>query len=298
MFTAFSAGRTGALDAAPAAGNANTPLYPAWIAAWMALDTGFRDSLLCIIQDRTNRAPCPMDFGLFVTAQLLLAAVTICTVWLLAKRLTGSMLIAWLAAGFALLAKAPYVYANQFLTEALLLPLFSLLILFLVLAYQDRRPAWLLAAGVALALATLTRPGYVYLFYAMTLLLIVLALWRRRKPAILSLVLFLVGFTAVVTPWMLRNERQFGTLALTYQLCGLDPRATHRLQQNELARIRRRVRVLVPRLRRQRGEGDFSAAIVQKARLGHGHVLSERRAGRHAQGPGRHRQAATPCCPI
>jgi 4-amino-4-deoxy-L-arabinose transferase-like glycosyltransferase len=181
----------------------------------MALDTGLRDSLLCIVQDRTYRAPCPMDFGLFVTAQLLLAAITIFAVWLLAKRLSGSMLIAWLAAGFAILAKAPYVYANQFLTEALLLPLFSLFILFLVSAYQDRRPAWLLAAGVALALATLTRPGYVYLFYAMFLLLVVLALWQRRKPMVLSLVLFTIGFAAIATPWMLRNKLQLGTLALT-----------------------------------------------------------------------------------
>ncbi|MCG8547305.1 MAG: glycosyltransferase family 39 protein, partial [Alphaproteobacteria bacterium] len=210
----------GVLSTAAAPGNQNTPLYPAWIAAMMTLDPGLRESLLCIVQDRTQRAACPMHFGWFVSAQLLFASITVFAVWLLARRLTRSLLIAWIAAGFAILAEAPYGYANQFLTEAVLLPLFSLFILFLVLAYQDRKPAWLLAAGLTLGLATLTRPGYEYLFYAVAIVLAVLAIRFRTKTAAASVVLFAVAFAVTVAPWMLRNKQHFDSLALTSKYGG------------------------------------------------------------------------------
>ncbi|MCG8546392.1 MAG: hypothetical protein MJE12_19510, partial [Alphaproteobacteria bacterium] len=79
---------------------------------------------------------------------------------------------------------------------------------------------WLLAAGLTLGLATLTRPGYEYLFYAVAIVLAVLAIRFRTRTAAASVVLFAVAFAVTVAPWMLRNKQHFGTLALTSQYGG------------------------------------------------------------------------------
>ncbi len=71
----------------------------------------------------------------------------------MARRLSGSDTLAWITALCGLLARDPLKYANQFLTEALLVPLLGLFILFLTIAYQDRKPSWMLAAGAALGAA-------------------------------------------------------------------------------------------------------------------------------------------------
>ncbi len=202
-------------DAVAKPGSGHAPLYPAWIAAFSAVDGGLRDTLACIVRNNVTHAPCALDLRSIVVAQLVLAGVFMGCVWLLARRLSGSSRVAWLAALIALLARNPLQYANQILTEALLVPLLGVFIVCLAIAYQDRRPRWMLAAGAALGLAALTRPAYAYLFYAMIAVLAAVALVRWRRMLLLGCALFAVAYGIVVTPWLLRNEIQFDRLALT-----------------------------------------------------------------------------------
>ena len=200
----------------PVPGSGHTPLYSAWIAIFAALDGGLRDTLVCVLKNNVSQAPCPSNFGSIVAAQLILAGVFFGCVWLLAKRLSGNNdWIAALAVLCALLAKSPLRYANEFLTEALLLPLLALFTLFLTIAYQERRPRWMLAAGGALGLAALTRPAYAYLFLVMIGVLTVLALVRRRRALLLACALFAVAYGIAVAPWMVRNKQLADRFALT-----------------------------------------------------------------------------------
>jgi 4-amino-4-deoxy-L-arabinose transferase-like glycosyltransferase len=209
----FSLSAIDATDATP--GSGHTPLYPAWIAAFAAADSGLRDTLACVVRNDATQAPCALDLRSIVTAQLVLAGVFLGCVWLLARRLSGSSRIAWLAALIALLARNPLQYANQILTEALLVPLLGIFIVCLAIAYQERKPRWMLFAGAVLGLAALTRPAYAYLFYAMAPVLAAVALVRWRRPLLLGCALFAVAYGVVVAPWLLRNEIRFDRLALT-----------------------------------------------------------------------------------
>jgi 4-amino-4-deoxy-L-arabinose transferase-like glycosyltransferase len=199
----------------PTPGSGHAPLYPAWVAAFAGLDEGIRDTLACLVQNSRGSAPCSLDLRLVVATQLVLAGIFLGCVWSIASRLSGNSLIAWLAAFCALLARSPIHYANQILTEALLLPLLGLLLLFLTVAYQRGQARWMLAAGVTLGLAALTRPAYAYLFYAMTVVLALAAAVRWRRTLLLSCILFAVAYGCVVTPWLARNKLQVDRLALT-----------------------------------------------------------------------------------
>ncbi len=209
----FAATRDG--QGAPAPESGHAPLYPAWVALFMQLDPGIRASLGCVA-DRTHApASCPLDLRLLVVAQLVLAGIFFGAVWLLALRISGNALIAWLAAGFALMSRDPLSYANQVLTEALLLPLMALFTVFLVLAYQTKRMAWMLAAGASLGLAALTRPAYSYLFLAVTATLAAGALIGNRRLFLTACTSFLIAYAATVAPWLIRNKLQIDRYVLT-----------------------------------------------------------------------------------
>jgi 4-amino-4-deoxy-L-arabinose transferase-like glycosyltransferase len=210
----FSARRE-ALSEPPQPGSVHVPLYPAWVALFMRLDPGIRSALACAHDQKVAPAACPPKFKLLVAAQLVLAGVFFGAVWLLALRLSGSVALAWTAAGFALLATSPLQYANRVLTEAILLPLLALFLVFLVIAYQQRQARWMLAAGVLLGLAALTRPAYAWLFFAVAGVLAAGALIKRERPIFAAVLVFALAYGATVAPWLARNKLQFDQLTLT-----------------------------------------------------------------------------------
>lgn len=211
---------TGLTAEAPAPSSVHAPLYPMWIAAFLRLDTGLYDSLACAAATNRTQTDCPHDFRTIAAAQLVLAGIFLGCIWLFARRLSGSDGVAWIAALCGLLARNPVQYANQFLTEALLVPLLGLFILFLTIAYQDRKPSWMLAAGAALGLAALTRPAYAYLFFAMTCGLSTLALFKWRRRLLMGCILFAVAYGAIVMPWMVRTKTLTDKFALTTGYAG------------------------------------------------------------------------------
>lgn len=207
-------------DQSLTASSVHSPLYPMWIAAFLYVDPALTESLRCAVRTDGTAADCSHSFQSIVAAQLVLAGVFLGCVWLFARRLSGSALFAWIAALCALLARNPLQYANQFLTEALLVPLLGLFILFLTIAYQEKSSRWMLAAGAALGLAALTRPAYAYLFLAMVAALLFVAAVKWRRPLFLACILFSLAYGAMVTPWMLRNKMLTDRFALTTGYAG------------------------------------------------------------------------------
>jgi dolichyl-phosphate-mannose-protein mannosyltransferase len=173
-----------------------TPLYPLFIAGVVA---GLSEDLQAL--------------G-FV--QHLLGLHTAVLTYLLGRALFGRL--AGLAAGLLVGLLGPLIiYEHYVLAEPLFIPLLLAFALALVRAVQSGGPEpaarpdwrWLLAAGLLLGLAGLTRP-----VGQAVLLGLPLALWvalRRLRAAVTASLVLAAGFGLVTVPWMARNYWQNGS---------------------------------------------------------------------------------------
>ena len=213
----YTNGRWGA-DATPGAYTA--PLYPAFVAGLAAIDPVLARAAACVrAAPQDAIAACPTDLGILRPVQIGLAVLTLLLVWRSTFAIGGNAAAAWCALLAAALGTTEYaVYARTAMTEALSLPLAAFAGLLLVLLVQRARWTAAVSLGVALGLLTLTRPEYLYLTAAIGVGGCGVWVVRRRLGAML-LVSALAG-TLVLSPWSLRNERDFGTFGPTYGYSG------------------------------------------------------------------------------
>ncbi len=201
--------------AAPEPGNANAPLYPLWIASVMRIDQGLDESLQCFAVKGSHAESCPEYFRVFLLLQNAWALLSLFLVFIMTLDVTGKKTAAWVA---ALLAEGSGIFAefaHVFLTEILTMSFF-LGLMFCTLHFY-RKPSWRLAAGSGglLALLTLTRPSYLYLFYAYAAVLFVWALLKKDRKILVFPAALVCCFVLVCLPWAARNMAQFGSPALT-----------------------------------------------------------------------------------
>jgi hypothetical protein len=138
---------------------------------------------------------------------------------LAAERIFGNGRVFWLAGGLATVALLPEADLFSFvMTESLTFSLYSLAALALVRALQAPRIGILLAAGCLFGLLTLTRTSYVVLAPVLLALIaingrwVIHTNWRRITQ---HLVVFAIGWTAVIGPWAARNATSVGHWGLT-----------------------------------------------------------------------------------
>jgi hypothetical protein len=167
-------------------------------------------------------ASCPADLDLLIPLQMALAATTLLLLWLTAWVVAGSEAVAWTALLVAAFGCFEYAgFAHLALTESLTCLTFAGFSLCLLLAVQRRSWAAAAGAGVLLGIVSLSRPGYIYLAYALAALVILgtaLASFPRRRhlrPFIALGVLASASCAAVVVPWFVRNGIVVGTWNLT-----------------------------------------------------------------------------------
>lgn len=203
-------------ETAPAPANTNSPLYPTVVAFAIWLDPEFGTSLTCAIANRDRDATaCPADFGVIVLLQDALVVGALFCLWATAMLLFRRSLIAWLAAALALASTKPLFYANHILTENLILFFFALMMLGLVKAFKFGRRGWWPVLGVILGLLTLTRPEYLYLALAFSLIGLAVAAARGWQRTGVALTLFVLAFLTVIGPWLARNQYHFGRATVT-----------------------------------------------------------------------------------
>ena len=150
------------------------------LAGVMAVDPVFKQTVSCHMQAKEyqKRQLCPQDFGALHSVQIALAVLSLFLVWLSAGALTKRYTVAWLAGLLAALAECYAYYTAEILTETLVFPLFSASVLFAIIGARSPKSwPWLLA-GLFLGLSALTRPSFLYLFYAA---LPALALWGALR---------------------------------------------------------------------------------------------------------------------
>lgn len=191
------------------------PLYPALLAGVMAVDNVLYGSVECFMAGG-DRADCAQDLGLLAVVYIGLAALAAFAVWLSGWVLTGRYTVAWLAMVLALAAEAYTYYTAQIMTELLLFPLFTLACLCAAHGYK-RKTLWgWFLAGAFLALAALTRPAFVYLFYA-SIPAIAVMTWHQVKGlrALRVPLLFVLGFAVLAGPWIVRNGLAMGEYSIS-----------------------------------------------------------------------------------
>lgn len=194
------------------------PLYPAFLAGLMALDHDLADMAGCV-RNSANRSTveamtCRHYKGIAVPVQAVLAIACGFMVWAAGTMLAGRQ-VGWLAL-ILTLATAQYAFqAPQFLTENLVLPLFSAAMLTLLAGLRQGRPWQWLATGALLGLLTLTRPEFSYLAAAAILTAVCASLRLKSSALIKAALWMLAGCLAVVFPWLLRNWMTFGRIAVT-----------------------------------------------------------------------------------
>jgi 4-amino-4-deoxy-L-arabinose transferase-like glycosyltransferase len=137
---------------------------------------------------------------------VLTAGLTFVLGWQAYGRLAG------LLAGLGVALAGPLlIYEHYVLTEALFTPLLTLALLLALLALRHPSRGRLMAAGLSLAAATLTRPVADVLLPLLPLALLLRAHPRRQAPQ--QIAWYLVGLALLLLPWMTRNALAHGTFS-------------------------------------------------------------------------------------
>ena len=151
-------------------------------------------------------------------AQILLDCVS-CLLVFLALRRVLNITIAHVAAAVYAIDPLAIRYASAFLSETLFLFVLALVLyLFGTLRVSERgkrdgvRYGLL---GILCGLGALVRP--IALYIPIVLVVLVLVTWRHRLSlGLRNAVLLLAGAAVILSPWLIRSQRDFGHAALTY----------------------------------------------------------------------------------
>lgn len=216
-FTDGSGFATPHVDPARPPGMEIMPLYPAFLAASALLDPAFDRSLSCFVQ-QSDAPSCPHQAPLPRTLQFAMTIGIYLMLWRIAVRATGSPRIGALTLGVGLLA-APVLIRSviMLMTETLSLLFVTAATAAAVEAARTQRPlGWVLASGVMLGLAAMTRPEFVYLFPPAALVGAWLVLRRpHRFRGVALIAVFLLGGAVVIGPWVARNAAVLSHPAMT-----------------------------------------------------------------------------------
>jgi 4-amino-4-deoxy-L-arabinose transferase-like glycosyltransferase len=175
-----------------------TPMYPLFVAAIYAL---FGE----------------VPWVVFV-AQILIDCLS-CYLIFLTLRRTLNETVAHIGAFFYAIDPFLILYTSSFLTEILFVFFLavSLYIYGIIAAQKEDRNSVLRYGllGLALGAATLVRPAALHTVVILTLFLLVV--YRKRLVVFLKYCAALViAFVFVLSPWLIRNYRTFGSPAVTY----------------------------------------------------------------------------------
>ncbi len=229
---------------APQASMFFPPVIPYFYAFFMYLSDTFVQTFECALQHTqpgatgsftTDGSVCTPQYGPVLYVQAMLSGLTIFFVWACAARISGSVKIASFAAVLALLTKDSYQYANYFLTENITLFLSAAFGWSLLCVWQEKTVKRALICAVVFGFLVLTRAGWNYALLVIVPVFLLMAglKWKKQGlSAFLPLGVFVVGFTVILSPWLVRNWVTFDKSALTASYG--DKILSHRLPYNRM----------------------------------------------------------------
>lgn len=197
-----------------------TPLYPAFLTVIAKISPEFAAYATCVVDGTATGARtetlCPHRVGMATVVQCALAVLAGLLVYVGASLVCGKRRHGWVAM-FLVLATGEYAYyGTLYLTENLVLPLFTLVAILLVQGWRSPAARVWLATGAVLGLLTLVRPSFLYLaVFVLLCQLILLARGGAGRAGAAGLAAGVFGFMALVGPWMLHNWMVHGVIAIT-----------------------------------------------------------------------------------
>jgi len=199
----------------PEPGSANVPLYPLFIYGIINLDSDLYDSLNCFLINNKNNNSCSVALQTIVFFQNLLICLALLMIWLASRVLFQNSVVAWFSVIFMLLSGLPHYYSNRILTEILVIFFYSGLFLSLVLSLKHGQLRWWMLMSLFIALLTLTRPEYLYLFCVTILFIIGYTFLYKRKDCVKIILSVAVIYILCISPWLSRNYFQFNKVFIT-----------------------------------------------------------------------------------
>lgn len=196
-------------------GNANAPLYPLLVAAVVRMDTSVRDSLICALEKVPDSSGCPNDYRFLMVVQYGVAWVSLLLLWAAGWLIFANTRLATSIALLAALSGVYSEYAERILTEIMILPLFAAIQFCLLQVVKRGRVRWAVVIGVLLGLLTLTRPEGFHLTLFLIAVLVAGVLVGRQTEQIKLIAVGTLVFVLTLSPWVARNQMQFGTPSLT-----------------------------------------------------------------------------------
>ena len=195
--------------------NQNMPLYPYFVSIIMKLSPDIESNILCLADD-ISYSNCSLNGikKLFLIQAIFMLIPLIC-VWLISNILITSKLTAWLSGAFCLASGRLINFSSIIMTEAILIPFFSIFLVTFLLSIKFHQFKWHLTSAIILGLITLTRPEYIYLFYFYVTIQLFFYIYKKKINLLKLLLVLTFGYYSVVGPWMARNAYHFNTTNLT-----------------------------------------------------------------------------------
>jgi len=197
------------------------PLYPALVYLAMRVDSRFDEAVACSVESNHNArdpAQCEVYARPIHLMHALCLAIAVLAIGFAAEAILARPSAFWLAGSLATLGLLPETELFSYvMTESVALSLFSISTAAFIIGWKTKRWSYFVAAGIALGLLCLIRPGFQALLPVMVILIFLRAPIMRvgrenMWPHALALV---TSFAVVVGPWIVRNTVSVGHMRLS-----------------------------------------------------------------------------------
>src|SRR5215475_3335618 len=207
---------------APPPGMFFVPGYPLLVLAVMKVDTRFAKAVECsvtAVSRETDTSVCDAYETPVRVVHAALLALGVVAIALCGSLIFASTRVFWIAGALATASLAAEAFIFSYvMTESLTFSLYSITMLFAVLAWIRGDAKWWGFTGLSLGLLCLTRPSFVILIPALLLLIAAGSRLLEAKPrpsAWASAAVFVTAVALTIAPWILRNHFSVGKWGLT-----------------------------------------------------------------------------------
>ena len=212
------------------------PLIVFELTPLLAIDHGLKQTFICVLAD-APRQDCTINLGIVKCVHWLEFLIFLLCLGGIAKLVTGSVFAAWSAVFVTLLYKEMFEFSGLVLTEPIYLTCIGAFLYFWTRAIlvQSGVLTWL-SSGLTAGVTILAKPVALVLLPVIAATLVLAVLFSKltaRRAALLGLAFYL-SCAATLTPWLYRNERALGQLALTDSR-HLEAALSHRVAYNAMS---------------------------------------------------------------
>ncbi len=153
------------------------------------------------------------DWQIVLLIQLILYSFIPLLLYLLTKNINEK--VAYISSIIFVFEPTRLFLSSSLLTDSLFTLLFFLFLLFLLKIPENTGKKMAVLSGFFLGLATLVRPIAMFLPLFATIFLLVVLGFKEYKRVIISSLIIILTFLAVISPWLIRNKRLFDSATLS-----------------------------------------------------------------------------------